>query len=271
MRGARATGSSGSASSRSATDAASAAALGTAMPELRAIGVDGARGNPVPAGPGEPGRVDPAVVGHDRGPEGDRHLAGRGAREPAGHPRAVGSHRARQRVLLAAAVPRHGPHRHGHQRAAHRRDAATSGRPRASCAARAAGSRSLGELGVTVAIAPPFALELVTRRWRRRGGDADLSSVRHLLVGAEQIRPEVIEGFAEVFEPLRAPARRALPDLRPGRRRRSRSPRSRSARKLPHRRRRSAPLGVVRSADPGRHGPARPRDERAARAHARRR
>jgi acyl-CoA synthetase (AMP-forming)/AMP-acid ligase II len=60
----------------------------------------------------------------------------------------------------------------------------------------------VGELGVTVAIAPPFALELVARRWRRRGGEADLSRMRHLLVGAEQIRPEVIEGFAEVFTPL---------------------------------------------------------------------
>jgi acyl-CoA synthetase (AMP-forming)/AMP-acid ligase II len=60
----------------------------------------------------------------------------------------------------------------------------------------------VGELDVTVALAPPFALELVTRRWRRRGGEADLSTMRHLLVGAEQIRPEVIEGFSEVFEPF---------------------------------------------------------------------
>ena len=60
----------------------------------------------------------------------------------------------------------------------------------------------LGELGVTAAVAPPFALELMTRRWRRRGGEADLSALRTLLVGAEQIRPEVLEGFAEVFEPL---------------------------------------------------------------------
>ena len=60
----------------------------------------------------------------------------------------------------------------------------------------------LDELNVTIAIGPPFALELVTRRWRRRGGEVDLSSVRHLLVGAEQIRPQVLEGFAETFEPF---------------------------------------------------------------------
>ena len=60
----------------------------------------------------------------------------------------------------------------------------------------------LDELDVTIAIGPPFALELVTRRWRRRGGEVDLSSVRHVLVGAEQIRPQVIEGFAETFEPF---------------------------------------------------------------------
>jgi fatty-acyl-CoA synthase len=60
----------------------------------------------------------------------------------------------------------------------------------------------VSELEVTVTIAPPFALELVTRRWRRRGGEADLSRLRHLLVGAEQVRPEVLEGFGEVFEPF---------------------------------------------------------------------
>jgi acyl-CoA synthetase (AMP-forming)/AMP-acid ligase II len=59
----------------------------------------------------------------------------------------------------------------------------------------------VGELRITVAIAPPFALELVTRRMRRRGGDVDLSALRHLLVGAEQIRPEVLEAFTEVAGP----------------------------------------------------------------------
>jgi acyl-CoA synthetase (AMP-forming)/AMP-acid ligase II len=59
----------------------------------------------------------------------------------------------------------------------------------------------LDELRVTVAVAPPFALELVTRRMRRRGGNADLSALRHLLVGAEQIRPEVLDAFAEVATP----------------------------------------------------------------------
>jgi acyl-CoA synthetase (AMP-forming)/AMP-acid ligase II len=57
----------------------------------------------------------------------------------------------------------------------------------------------LGETGVTVAVAPPFALELATRRWRRSGGEADLSRLRHVLVGAERIRPEVLEGFAAAF------------------------------------------------------------------------
>lgn len=69
----------------------------------------------------------------------------------------------------------------------------------------------LGELGVTAAVAPPFALELMTRRWRRRGGEADLSALRTLLVGAEQIRPEVLEGFAEVFEPHGLPATALCP------------------------------------------------------------
>lgn len=59
----------------------------------------------------------------------------------------------------------------------------------------------LDELRVTVAVAPPFALELITRRMRRRGGDADLSALRHVLVGAEQIRPDVLDAFAEVAQP----------------------------------------------------------------------
>ena len=126
----------------------------------------------------------------------------------------------------------------------------------------------VGELEATVAIAPPFALELVTRRWRRRGGEADLSRLRHLLVGAEQIRPEVIESFGEVFEPfgLRPDALCPTYGLAEGDARRQREAARHQA---AHRRRRAAPLGLVRSADPGRQRPARPGDERAAGALAR--
>ncbi len=57
----------------------------------------------------------------------------------------------------------------------------------------------VGELGVTVAVAPPFALSLVTRRQRRRATALDLGALRALLVGAEQIRPEVLEDFVVTF------------------------------------------------------------------------
>ncbi len=57
------------------------------------------------------------------------------------------------------------------------------------------------ELDVTIAIAPPFALQLVTRRQLRRPGVVDLSRVRHVLVGAEQIRPDVLDAFADAFTP----------------------------------------------------------------------
>jgi acyl-CoA synthetase (AMP-forming)/AMP-acid ligase II len=57
------------------------------------------------------------------------------------------------------------------------------------------------ELDVTIAVAPPFALQLVTRRQQRRPGTVDLGRLRHLLVGAEQIRPSVLDTFAEVFTP----------------------------------------------------------------------
>ncbi len=57
------------------------------------------------------------------------------------------------------------------------------------------------ELDVTIPIAPPFALQLVTRRQTRRPANVDLRRVRHLLVGAEQIRPEVLDEFAKVFTP----------------------------------------------------------------------
>ena len=59
----------------------------------------------------------------------------------------------------------------------------------------------VGELGVTIPIAPPFALQLVTRRQTRRPSDVDLRRVRHLLVGAEQIRPELLDDFAKAFTP----------------------------------------------------------------------
>jgi acyl-CoA synthetase (AMP-forming)/AMP-acid ligase II len=55
------------------------------------------------------------------------------------------------------------------------------------------------ELGVTVAVGPPFALALVTRRQQRRGGAVDLARLRCLLVGAEQIRPEVLTDFVATF------------------------------------------------------------------------
>ena len=57
----------------------------------------------------------------------------------------------------------------------------------------------VGELGVTIPIAPPFALQLVTRRQTRRPATVDLRRVRHLLVGAEQIRPEVLDEFTHAF------------------------------------------------------------------------
>jgi fatty-acyl-CoA synthase len=57
----------------------------------------------------------------------------------------------------------------------------------------------IGELGVTIAVGPPFALTLVTRRQQRRPATFDLSSVRSMLVGAEMIRPEVLDAFTEEF------------------------------------------------------------------------
>jgi len=61
------------------------------------------------------------------------------------------------------------------------------------------------ELDVTAVVAPPFALQLVTRRQQRRGSAMDLSRVRSVLVGAELIRPEVLDEFAATFTPLGLP------------------------------------------------------------------
>ena len=71
-------------------------------------------------GPAEPGRVHPTVLGDDGAAEGDRDLAASAAREPLVDPRAVGDPTRRQRAVVAAALPRHGPDRHGHQRALER-------------------------------------------------------------------------------------------------------------------------------------------------------
>jgi fatty-acyl-CoA synthase len=59
----------------------------------------------------------------------------------------------------------------------------------------------VGELGVTITVAPPFALQLVTRRQQRRGSAVDLSGLRSILVGAELIRPEVLTEFTAAFAP----------------------------------------------------------------------
>jgi acyl-CoA synthetase (AMP-forming)/AMP-acid ligase II len=179
----------------------SATALGPALPEVRAVGVDGATGDPVPAGPVH----DVAFIQPSSG--------------TTGHPKGI--------VVSQAAVLAN-LDSIGEQWQLTEADVGLSWLPLfhdmgligtvinalftggtlhqwpTESFLRSPG-RWLGlleELGVTVAIAPPFALELVTRRWRRRGGEADLSALRTLLVGAEQIRPPVIEGFAEVFEPF---------------------------------------------------------------------
>ena len=59
----------------------------------------------------------------------------------------------------------------------------------------------VGELEVTMTVAPPFALQLVTRRQERRPSAADLSGLRSILVGAELIRPEVLRDFTAAFDP----------------------------------------------------------------------
>ncbi len=59
----------------------------------------------------------------------------------------------------------------------------------------------VGELDVTMTVAPPFALQLVTRRQERRPSAVDLSGLRSILVGAELIRPEVLTDFTAAFAP----------------------------------------------------------------------
>jgi acyl-CoA synthetase (AMP-forming)/AMP-acid ligase II len=184
-----------------ATDEKSASEYTAAMPELRAIGVDGGKGDPIPPGPiNEIAFIQPSsgTTGHPKG------------------------------IVISQAAVLANLRSIGDQWGLSENDSGLSWLPlfhdmgligTVINALYTGGTlhqwptesflRSpgrwlglLGELQVTIAIAPPFALELVARRWRRRGGEADLSSVRHLLVGAETIRPTVIEGFAEVFEPI---------------------------------------------------------------------
>lgn len=59
----------------------------------------------------------------------------------------------------------------------------------------------VSELDVTMSVAPPFALQLATRRQQRRPSALDLSGLRSILVGAELIRPEVLAGFTAAFAP----------------------------------------------------------------------
>ena len=72
----------------------------------------------------------------------------------------------------------------------------------------------VGELDVTMTVAPPFALQLVTRRQQRRPSAVDLSGLRSILVGAELIRPEVLAEFTAAFAPHGLAARRGDAELR---------------------------------------------------------
>jgi acyl-CoA synthetase (AMP-forming)/AMP-acid ligase II len=183
-----------------ATDAPSARGLGDAVPEVRTVAVDGSRGNPIPPGPASA----IAFVQPSSGTTGDQkgivisqgavlaNLAGIGhCWDLADHDSGLswlplfhdmGLIGTVINAVFAGATLHQWP---------------------TESFLRSPGRwlTLVGELGVTVAIAPPFALELVTRRYRRRGGDVDLTKLRHLLVGAEQIRPEVIETFSDTFTP----------------------------------------------------------------------
>jgi acyl-CoA synthetase (AMP-forming)/AMP-acid ligase II len=57
------------------------------------------------------------------------------------------------------------------------------------------------ELAVTLTVAPPFALALISKRQQRRPVGLDLTRVRSLLVGAETIRPDVLDTFSRTFRP----------------------------------------------------------------------
>ncbi len=187
-----------------ATDDESAAALPTVIPELRAVGVDGSRGNPVPPGPPSPVAFIQPSSGTTGAPKGI--VISQAALLANLH-----SIREQWQVTEADSGLTWLPLFHDMGLIGTVINALWSGGtlyqwPTESFL-RSPGRwvELLGELQVTFAIAPPFALELVARRFRRRGGEADLSSVHTMLVGAETIRPGVIEGFAEVFEPLGLP------------------------------------------------------------------
>ena len=187
-----------------ATDDDSATALRAVIPELRAVGVDGSRGNPVPPGPPSPVAFIQPSSGTTGAPKGI--VISQAALLANLH-----SIREQWQVTEADSGLTWLPLFHDMGLIGTVINALWSGGtlyqwPTESFL-RSPGRwvELLGELQVTFAIAPPFALELVARRFRRRGGEADLSSVHTMLVGAETIRPGVIEGFAEVFEPLGLP------------------------------------------------------------------
>jgi len=61
--------------------------------------------------------------------------------------------------------------------------------------------RLISRNGVTIAFGPPIAYRLCTQRWRPRDDDElDLRRWRVAGIGAETIRPEILEDFARRFE-----------------------------------------------------------------------
>ena len=200
-RGGCATASRGSGSPPCSPIPARSTTLAAALAPTPVVGVDGDRGDPVAALGVAPHAFVQPSSGTTGDPKGVVIGHARAAREPRRDRRALGPRADRRRAVVAAAVPRHGAHRHDDQRALPRAARSTTGRPRASCAVPGRFLQLVGELGVTMTVAPPFALQLVTRRQQRRPSTVDLSGA-------------ALDPRRRGADPPRGPRRRSPPPSR---------------------------------------------------------
>ena len=162
--------------------------------------------------PGRRGGLYPIFLRLDLGAQGRPDPAAGDLRQFLRHSRAWAAvPRGRSRLLLAAALSRHGPRRLLHlagRGAGQRRLSRHLGfRP----PSRRCGSSSCRRTSAPIAYSPSFGYDLAARRAGPDVGSFDLAQWRIAGIGGDMVRPEILEAFAAALAPAGFDRRAFLP------------------------------------------------------------